>query len=449
MFPKLLPSVKILVLTNLYPPHHAGTFDFRCETICNALRLRGHQVLVLTSTQGLHTEQRDAETDRRLRLNGVYGNPLVTSYPKLKALEIQNHDVLREVVAQFQPDVIHVFSLHGLPASLIFGLRNTRFPTVYDVADHWISADIRDDPWLRFWNAPSPGFLGQSARSALELSGERGRLDETAPTRMAKGYERLPQLYGSPQQMGEVEANSIHSFRFDRIYFCSHSLKQLTEMAGFCVRHGDVIYPGISTQEFIGEIKPASVPVAKLLIVSPLTEESGVMTALRALRKARETKVKASLSIYGRGETKYVADLRSFVVREQLPVEFLTVSNLQKDMPSVYRRHDAFLYTAEWSDPFPVTPLEAMACGVPVIGARSGGATELLRHGENALTYSPGDEVDLASRIQELQLQPALRQQMAETAQTEVLSRYNESTVMDQIENYLNTSQEVWAHTAP
>ena len=25
--------VKILVLTNLYPPHHAGTFDLRCESL--------------------------------------------------------------------------------------------------------------------------------------------------------------------------------------------------------------------------------------------------------------------------------------------------------------------------------------------------------------------------------------------------------------------------------
>ena len=97
--------------------------------------------------------------------------------------------------------------------------------------------------------------------------------------------------------------------------------------------------------------------------------------------------------------------------------------------------------------PLPTPELERVAQAV-LRAARSGGATELLRHGENALTYSPGDEVDLASRIQELQLQPALRQQMAETAQTEVLSRYNESTVMDQIENYLNTSLEVWAAAA-
>ena len=36
---------------------------------------------------------------------------------------------------------------------------------------------------------------------------------------------------------------------------------------------------------------------------------------------------------------------------------------------------------------------------------------------------------------------------MAETAQAEVQSKYNETTVVDQIENYLNASIEVWQHT--
>ena len=44
-------------------------------------------------------------------------------------------------------------------------------------------------------------------------------------------------------------------------------------------------------------------------------------------------------------------------------------------------------------------------------------------------------------------MQPALRRQMAETAQAEALSKYNETTVVDQIENYLNASIEIWQQT--
>jgi len=432
--------MKILVLTNLYPPHHAGTFDHHCQTVTESLRLRGHTILVLTSNHGLRTEQRDGEVERRLQLNGVFGHPSVSGVMELKPLECHNNDVLRETLDQFQPDVVHVFGLFGLSKSLLFTLYNSKRPVVYDVFDHWLSANVREDPWLHFWNAPSLPLLTQSKRKALEMSGERIRLDSTAPTRLMRGYDRVPGIFGEGKDRAAVEPNSIAGFRFDRIYFCSQTLKHLTEQVGFCVRHAEVIYPGI-TAAYIGDIKPASVPMKRFLIIARLTEESGVMTALKALKIARAARLDVALSIYGRGDSSYVADLRSFVVSSQLPVEFLNVSNQNTDLPSVYKRHDVLLHTPEWAEPFPFTALEAMGCGLPVIGARSSGAEELLRHGENALTYPAGDAEELAARMQELQISPALRCQMAETAQAEVLARFNDTTVIDQIENFLTISQ--------
>jgi glycogen synthase len=432
--------MKILVLTNLYPPHHAGTFDNHCQTVTESLRMRGHTILVLTSSHGLRIEQRDGEIERRFQLNGVFGHPSLTGFMELKPLEVHNNEVLREALDQFQPDVVHVFSLFGLSKSLIFTLYNSKRPVVYDVFDHWLSANVREDPWLSFWNSPSLPFLAQSTRKALEMSGERIRLDSTAPTRLMRGYDRVPGIFGEGKDRAVVAPNSIPGFRFDRIYFCSQTLKHLTEQVGFCVNHADVIYPGI-TAAYIGDIKPAGVPMKRFLIVTRLTEEGGIMTALKALKIAHAAKLDVTLTICGRGDSKYVADLRSFVVANQLPVEFLTVSNQNTDLPAVYKRHDVLLHTPEWAEPFPFTPLEAMGCGLPVIGARSGGMEELLRHGENALTYPAGDAEALALRMQELQISPALRCQMAETAQAEVLAKFNDTTVMDQIENFLTNAQ--------
>src|SRR6266480_2687166 len=90
--------VKILVLTNLYPPHHAGTYDLRCQAITDALRLRGHTTLIATSNHGLNTEQRDEEVHRRLLLNGAYGHPLVARLRELQRLEERNHRVLSEAI---------------------------------------------------------------------------------------------------------------------------------------------------------------------------------------------------------------------------------------------------------------------------------------------------------------------------------------------------------------
>src|SRR5262245_57715868 len=114
--PSRVPAgpVKILVLTNLYPPHHAGTYDLRCQSVSELLRLRGHTVLVLTSNHGLNTEQRDEETHRRLVLNGAYGHPLVSGLRELQKLEERNHLVLSEAIAESEPDLVYIWSLIGL-----------------------------------------------------------------------------------------------------------------------------------------------------------------------------------------------------------------------------------------------------------------------------------------------------------------------------------------------
>jgi len=436
--------VKILVLTNLYPPYHGGTFDLRCESVTEALRLRGHSIRVLTSTHGIKSEQINPEIQRRLWLNNVYGHPCVRGLRELKALEVHNHVVLKENIQQFQPDLVYVWSLHGLSKSLVFTLRNSRHPVVYDVSDYWLAREIRQDPWLRWWNSEKLPFVAASRRILLELAGTRGRLDQRAPTRISKGYDRLPSVYGLPSSLAQVQPNSIGAFRFDRLYFCSRALKEASEQAGFRVNHAEVIYPGIPTEIYVGDVKPKSAPVTKVLLVTRLNPESGALTAVRALLQILENNTRMSLSIYGRGETDYMAELRSFIVSHKLPVEFLTVSNINKDLAALYRQHDVLVYTSEWDEPFALTPLEAMASGLPVIGSNVGGARELFRHRENALTYTAGDFQELAGRLQEIKADHDLRVSIAETGQTMVLSKHNQTAVTDQIENYLETSRETW-----
>jgi glycosyltransferase involved in cell wall biosynthesis len=430
--------MRILVLSNLYPPHHAGTYDFRCQQVTEALRLRGHAVFVLTSHHGLRTEQRDAETDRRLILNGVFGHPALRSIRDLWRLERHNHGALREALQRFQPEVAHAWSLRGLSKSLLLTLRDLEIPTVLDVADDWLATGLREDPWLKWWNRPGLNLV----RSTLEVAGQRNRLDTMAPTRCLPGCDRMPEFYGPPRESSEARLPMVAGFRFERLYFCSLALKQQAEAAGFQVAHAGVIYPGINTALFYQDVKPMNHPMRRMLTVTRLEEQCGVLTALRALDLARENGVKLSLTVCGRGDSDYVSRARSYAVQHQLPVEFVAVSDVTKDSAALYRQHDVFLYAAEWPEPFAVTPLEAMASGLPVIGACAGGVQELLRHGENALTYTPGNVVELASRFQELLMQPALRQQMAQTAQAEVMGKLGESMTLDRIEAYLSGSLE-------
>src|SRR5438105_3216949 len=103
--------MRILALTNLYPPHLAGGVDTRCAEVVEQLKQRGHETLVLTSHFGLKVEQRDPQVERRLILNGFAGQPPVTGYGDLRDLELRNNEILQETLRDFGPEIVLVFSL--------------------------------------------------------------------------------------------------------------------------------------------------------------------------------------------------------------------------------------------------------------------------------------------------------------------------------------------------
>ncbi|MCK6499861.1 MAG: hypothetical protein L6Q38_10325, partial [Nitrospira sp.] len=165
--------MRILLVTPLYPPIHAGTFDYRAQTLVDLLMARGRQVRVLTSNHGLQSEQLDEQIERRLVLAGSFGYPRVAGLAAMEELEVFHHHVLKDALTRFAPDAAVVWSLDGLSKSLIFGLYRSRIPTVYGVSDDWLVPGIQEDPWLRWWNSPGANM----GRTALELSGKRHRLD--------------------------------------------------------------------------------------------------------------------------------------------------------------------------------------------------------------------------------------------------------------------------------
>ena len=141
--------MKILVLTNLYPPHYVGGYELRCAAITEALRLRGHEVHVLTSNHGLQGEPPPVEPhiERSLCIHGYYGHPWL-GLNSLKQLEFHNNHILRQSLAVLQPDVVHVWCMGGLSKSLCLTLQRSGVPTVYDVSDHWILRSLTGDVWL-------------------------------------------------------------------------------------------------------------------------------------------------------------------------------------------------------------------------------------------------------------------------------------------------------------
>src|ERR1700719_720279 len=72
-----------------------------------------------------------------------------------------------------------------------------------------------------------------------------------------------------------------------------------------------------------------------------------------------------------------------------------------------YSAADIFV-TTPWYEPFGITPLEAMACGTPVIGSNVGGIKFTVRDGETGYLVPPKDPDALGERLAYLLQHPQL-----------------------------------------
>jgi D-inositol-3-phosphate glycosyltransferase len=82
-----------------------------------------------------------------------------------------------------------------------------------------------------------------------------------------------------------------------------------------------------------------------------------------------------------------------------------TGQRARHELPRYYIGADVFV-TTPWYEPFGITPLEAMACGTPVIGSAVGGIRHTVAPGVSGCLVPPRDPDALAEQLQRLQAHP-------------------------------------------
>jgi glycosyltransferase involved in cell wall biosynthesis len=103
----------------------------------------------------------------------------------------------------------------------------------------------------------------------------------------------------------------------------------------------------------------------------------------------------------------------------------------QAQLLEEYARAEMLLLSSR-EETAPQVIAQAMACGLPVVAARSGGVPYMVREGETALLFPVGDAAACAARILELHTSSALREAVASRGRIEAQRRFHPDAVAEQ-----------------
>jgi glycosyltransferase involved in cell wall biosynthesis len=151
---------------------------------------------------------------------------------------------------------------------------------------------------------------------------------------------------------------------------------------------------------------------------------------LRAFRRLRDRGVDACLCMIGDGPDRPAVERRAHELGLMHDTVFL---GYQEEVAPFYAAFDAMILPSI-NEGTPVSAIEALAAGRPVVATRVGGVPDVVREGEDGFLVEPGDVDALADRLARLAADPELRKRLGAAGRARVVPRYSVERLVDDID---------------
>ena len=165
-----------------------------------------------------------------------------------------------------------------------------------------------------------------------------------------------------------------------------------------------------------------------LLTVARLEWHKGIDTMMKALPAVRAAHPAARYAIAGVGDRLPQLERLAQELGLGDAVRFLGPVT-DEELPALYNAADLYVGASRRHDllveGFGISLVEASACGLAVVGGRSGGVPDAVREGETGVLVDPDDPRAVAAGVNELLANPERRKQLGAAGRRAVESYYN------------------------
>jgi len=327
--------MRVLIVTNLYPPQVLGGYEILCRDVAEALATLGHDVRVLTADAAAIATADATDTDgkvsveRTLRLYPAIGQPVRTTLLGRLRHTRDNAAVVRRYLQAWQPDVVFAWNQNRLSLGPLYEAANAGLPIAY----------THNDPHIRqFAPTAAPGIRGI--------------------------MKRMVERWIEPRLTWEGLA-------IDAPIAISDALRsQLQELGWPGANQTRVVHQGIPLDRFPCKPQPGEIAgtVPTVLYAGTLSPDKGVDTLLEAARILHRQGTRYRLTLLGGGAAPDVHRYRAFVDWHGLQETVQFAGRCERSqIPAAMRTHDLLVFPSEWPEPFGLSHLEAMASGPPVV----------------------------------------------------------------------------------
>ena len=406
--------MRVLFVSNFYPPYELGGWEQNCREIVERFRQRGHICAVLTSRHGGSRHSPDeAGVSRALHLEAdiAYYRPLSFLLHRARQERTNRHEV-RAAIGAFRPDLVFIWGMWNLSRQVAFWAEQAMPGRVaYAIAGYW---PMEPNAHEEYWQLPANHRLAEALKAPLR--------------RIALHALRRERMR--------------HPLAMEHAACVSSYVRQKLAEAGTLPHGARVIYNGIDPQPFLEAAarRTERHDGLRLVYVGNVAFNKGTHTAIEALGLLRQQRKLEglSLTLIGGGHPDYVAQLRQRVHELELDGCVSFRGRLPRsEIAGILAEHDVFLFTSVYEEPIARSVMEAMASGLAVIGTAVGGQAEMLEDGVNALVYAADDASALAYTIGRLRGDASLRAQLSEAGQRTVIERFTLDRMAEEMETFL------------
>lgn len=208
------------------------------------------------------------------------------------------------------------------------------------------------------------------------------------PVRLYTVHNEANLLYGNSKLKKIIYKAGFSLFNFKPVAICPTVKQTLVDDMGIPASQIVVVNNGVDTKRFT----PAQIihesDTVRIISVGTLYWIKNQLMTIRVILALHKLGFKVELTLLGDGED---SDKIKRAIKESDAGSYIFTPGSKKNVEDYLRQSDIYI-SASRTEGLPLSVLEAMACGLPVIATDAGGTRDIVKDGINGFIVNVDDE---------------------------------------------------------